>query len=98
MGLTKKIKIILFPMMKGNTYALFISCSFYALLFGIASNTYFSSISTTFNADVPTDEEYYGRVGLTIFMAGFYFLNSAINQSFKVWTVADTKLLLDDQQ
>ena len=93
-----KIKFNIYPIVKGSFFVATTTIPFFLLFHKIASITYYSAISTKFNETTPSQEEYFGRIGFTMFIIGFFILNSAINQSFKVLTPTETKIILEDEE
>lgn len=76
----------------------FLSSVFVLMFFYIASTTYYQSIILNFDNNPVSDEwsAYAGRVGFNTFLAGYFLLSMGINQSFKVTSPEETKIILED--
>lgn len=81
-------KLIMFPAVKGFVISFIVCLSFLGCFFAIVSQTNLSVISVSFDGNTPSNtwKYYAGRVGLTIFLIGYFFLSAGISQSFKVMT------------
>lgn len=85
----ERIKVIIFPILKGYSLALGTAGLYILLMNIICVQGAFSSIFATFGADLSGSSlilNNQGRLGLTLLFLGFFILNSAINQAVKVVT------------
>lgn len=92
------IKLILFPVLKGFSMAFLVSIMFLLFFFFLTSITNYAVIAVNFNNDEPDNlwNSYAGRVGLSVFFVGYFLLSTGIDQSFKVLTIEETKIMLED--
>jgi len=81
-------KQIIFPMMKGFSMAVLVTGGFVVTFYFIATETKFSSILYNFDGSAIEDEwdASASRIGMTVFMSGYFLLSIGINQSFKAFT------------
>lgn len=76
----------------------FICLGFILSFYFIAVETKYSSISVNFDGDELSNywDAYAMRIGMTVFISGYYLLGTGINQSFKVLTLDETKIIIED--
>ena len=81
----EKVKLILLPALKGYVFSLLCGGLFIALFYLISNTTQYSLIGGLWGGDsTATNDQYRGRNGLTMCVAGFFILASGISQAFKV--------------
>jgi len=86
-NLSKKVKLMVVPAIKGVALSLVTAGNFIILMHLVSNYSNFSAIIGTFDSNLSGKALQFnniGRYGLTIFITGLYILTSGIKQTFKV--------------
>lgn len=78
--------------------ALVVYCAFLIFFYKLSDTTKFLLISNSFDGFTSsTNQNYTNRVGMTVFLVGYFLLVIGVNQSFKIGSTDVIKLLIEDE-